>query len=254
MLHCMGTFSHVAVTIQGGFVTGNYWDAEIAQTGFRVACWPQTTSPSLDAPLPLRECSIVYNEIDTADFIGVQGFDAESEYWDLTDQIEIAKVCQTWITAVKGQQSNGFAWTGVKLSPISPDGKLAASSSYLSFKTPIAGTNSAGMLPPQVSIATTFKSNVPGRRGRGRMYLPAVMTGTAAVSGTVGSSARTALGNAGRALLNNVDSFALGVRYALVVTSAANPRYVLPNQVRVGDQFDTQRRRRNGVRETYTNF
>ena len=40
--------------------------------------------------------------------------------------------------------------------------------------------------------------------------------------------------------------------YRLVVTSAASANYVMPAEVRVGNIVDTQRRRRNAIRETFT--
>lgn len=248
----MARFTHVNVVLSGGWVSGSYWDEEIAQTGFRVACWPQTTSPDTDALLPVRDCDTTYEVVDDSQFSGIQGFDAEAEYWDQNDQLDVASAAVDWINAIKGLQSSKFAWTAIKLSPIGQDGNLAASSTLLTLKTPILGSNNSTMAPPQLSVATSFRTGVPGRRGRGRMYLPALHNGLTTADGTVGSSTRTTLANAGRALLNAVQSIALGVEYRIVVTSAKNPRYVLPQQVRVGDQFDVQRRRRNAVRETYT--
>lgn len=250
----MATFTHASVTISGGFNTGTYWDEEIAQVGFRVACWPKVTTPSVDAPLPIRECSIVYQEVNEADVTGVAGWYGETEYWSLEDQLSVVAACTAWINGVRTQQSSSFSWTSIKIAPIGPDGHNAASSSFFTYRTPIAGASAGAMLPPQLSICTTFKAAVPGRRGRGRMYLPALQQGTNGTSGTVASSARTALGNAGRKLIDDINAISIGTRYELVVTSAQNPRYVLPQQVRVGDQFDTQRRRRGGVRESFTNF
>lgn len=250
----MATYSHVAVTLLGSFVANNYWDSEIAQTGVRIAAWPSTTSPDLDAPLPLRECDIVYDEVNTSEYLGVVGFHGDQEYWSTSDQLEIADNMVNWADDIKASLYNGFEWTGIKLSPILPTGGLAASSTLLSLKVPIKGTATT-VLPPQVSVACSFRSNVPGRRGRGRMYAPAIADNVAAATGTIGSTARNVFGNATRGLLDGVDSSGgLGVRYAIVVTSQGNPRYVLPTQVRIGDQFDTQRRRRNQVRETYSTY
>ena len=68
-------------------------------------------------------------------------------------------------------------------------------------------------------------------------------------------AAQTALGNATRALLTSIGGIGGGdVNTKVVVTSAGNDRYVLPSEVRIGNQVDTVRRRRNGVRETYTTY
>lgn len=111
------------------------------------------------------------------------------------------------------------------------------------------------MLPPQNAVAISFRSNVPGRRGRGRMYVPAINSGSTATTGTLGSTAKNIFGGAGATLLQDVSQAGgMGVQYRMVITSAGNERYVLATQTRVGDQIDTQRRRRNGVRETYTSY
>ena len=251
----MSQYSHVYAVMQGAFKSGTSWFGEMAQVGLRIAVWPTTATVDTDAPLPIRDCTSKYGTYDDAAFTGAVGFNGAEIYWTTEDQKDVANAMRSWADAIKGLQSQDFEWKSVKLTPISPDGKAAANPSNFVFKTKVAGTN-AGLLPPQLAVAASLRSVVPGRRGRGRMYVPA-LGGSAvfASNGMVGSTATTTLGNATRALLTSIGGIGGGdVNTKVVVTSAGNDRYVLPSEVRIGNQADTQRRRRNGVRETYATF
>lgn len=86
------------------------------------------------------------------------------------------------------------------------------------------------------------------------MFLPAVGTGSLTPEGQVGGTAQTTYRNAGKALDTAIKAMGGGTdwEYRLVVTSAASANYVMPAEVRVGNIVDTQRRRRNAIRETFT--
>jgi hypothetical protein len=86
------------------------------------------------------------------------------------------------------------------------------------------------------------------------MFLPAVGTGSLTGEGQVGGTAQTTYRNAGKALDTAIKALGGGTdwEYRLVVTSAASANYVMPAEVRVGNIVDTQRRRRNAIRETFT--
>ena len=86
------------------------------------------------------------------------------------------------------------------------------------------------------------------------MFIPAVGTGALTPEGQVGGSANTTYRNAGKGLDTAIKGMGGGTdwEYRLVVTSAASANYVMPAEVRVGNIVDTQRRRRNAIRETFT--
>ena len=250
----MSQYSHVYAVMSGAYKSGTPWFGEIAQVGLRIGVWPDPVTVDLDAALPLRDATSKYTPYDDAAFTGAVGFSGQDIYWTAEDQKDVANAMRAWADAIKAQMAASFEWRSVKLTPISPDGKAATNPSNFVFKTKVSGTGS-NALPPQCAIACSLRSVVPGRRGRGRLYVPAVSTGVLTVDALIGSSAQTALGNATRALLTSIGGIGGGdVNTKVVVTSAGNDRYVLPSEVRIGNQVDTVRRRRNGVRETYTTY
>ena len=195
----------------------------------------------------------------SANFSVFQGFQGTggglgTAAWTYPDQLALAAAILDFMNAIKSRVSTKFAWNRIKLSPIAPDGKNAAGPTVFSLKTPLVGTDAGQSLPPQNSVALSFVRRIPGRRGRGRMFLPAVGTGSLTPEGQVGGTANTAYRNAGKALDTAIKAMGGGTdwEYRLVVTSAASANYVMPAEVRVGNIVDTQRRRRNAIRETFT--
>lgn len=253
----MSRFNHVSLTLTGRFKPGSAWDGETAQVGFRIAAWPMLTSePDTDGILPERDCSVAYEIYEGVDFTGVIGFLGEGAYWSKDDQVEACSVTKTLATGLCQQMDDKFEWTTVKLAPINLQGRIAAASTQFYFKTPVtAGSGAGDMLPPQVAVAVSLRTAVPGRRGRGRIFVPAIKNASREVTGKVGATAQDKLGNAVKTYLNGIGGLGSpDIDYRVVVTSAGNARYVLPHQVRVGNFFDTQRRRRANVRETYKSY
>ena len=255
----MADYTHVYAVLEGAWVSSSVWDGEIGQCGLRVGAWPSPTSPDPLAALPIRTCELVTETHDTPDASVFQGFQGTAAglgtpAWTYPDQLALAASILDFMNAIKGRVSTKFAWNRIKLSPIAPDGKNAAGPTVFSLKTPLVGTDSGQSLPPQNSVALSFVRRIPGRRGRGRMFLPAVGTGSLTPEGQVGGTAQTTYRNAGKALDTAIKAMGGGTdwEYRLVVTSAASANYVMPAEVRVGNIVDTQRRRRNAIRETFT--
>ena len=255
----MADYTHVYAVLEGAWIASSPWDGEIAQTGLRVAAWPSPTSPDPLAALPIRTCDLVTEMHDETEFSVFQGFTGTggglgTNAWEYADQLALANAIYSFMNAIKARVSSKFAWNRIKLSPVGPDGKNAAGPTVFSIKTPFVGTDSGQQLPPQNSVALSFVRRIPGRRGRGRMFIPAVGTGATTNDGMVASTPNTTYRNAGKGLDTAIKAMggASDWEYRLVVTSAASANYVLPSQVRVGNILDTQRRRRNAVRETFT--
>jgi hypothetical protein len=74
-------------------------------------------------------------------------------------------------------------------------------------------------------------------------------TSNSTTDGLVATSVKTAVNNAAKAFIDTVNAVS-GLRTAVV--SGTHQTYSDITAVRVGDEFDTQRRRKNGRRETYT--
>lgn len=251
----MGT-GHIYVTMHGEF-TGA-WAGEFAQMGFRFGIFPLGTSQGPIRPLhDLGAPTQTFNTYDTTHFNVVESFTSDtpgvpiawSEYLD-----DCAADVWTFLNTVKSYQSTAFRWTHLKFSAVElGTGRVRVPGTIYTLKTPLSG-GAANMLPPEVSIALSMRAGIVGRRGRGRMYLPAVASTTNDNSGKVVAGNRTALANATAALITAInDQPGLDtLQTRVIVTSAAATDCVLPTEVRVGDHFDAQRRRQHQVDEVYT--
>lgn len=113
--------------------------------------------------------------------------------------------------------------------------------------------------PPQTSIVLSLRSNIPGSRGRGRLYFPAL--GATLSATTLRLTAPTTAAVA-TAAVNYLDSVATALKNALHPTPSlidldlcvVSPTYgskVIVERIEVGDILDVQRRRRDRMQEVY---
>jgi hypothetical protein len=168
-------------------------------------------------------------------------------------QADLGDDVWTFLNAIKSYVYTGFRFTHVKIAPVAVGGAYAAPSAIYTFTTPLAGTSSTGTTPPEVALAVSLRAPVIGRRGRGRIYVPALgLTGLAA-DGTVSSAAQSAFAAAMVTLVGNLDNPPGVEDYGprTSVMSATSTTAVRPSQVRVGNHFDVQRRRQHQVAESY---
>lgn len=250
----MPQFTHAYAVLLGEHRPGTGWEGETAQVGFRLAVWPGATEPDVDAALPVRDYTSGFEAYSDDNFQGSIGWHGEGEYWSTPDQIAVATAARAWADALKGKMFNGFQWTALKLSPISPGGKVSGNPTHLAFKTRVTGIGTTA-LPPQMSVACSFRAIVPGRRGRGRVFFPMPEAPVLTADGKLAPDAITAFGTKTVDLVEAFNAIGSpGVTTRLVVTSADATTYVLPSHVRIGNHLDTQRRRRAQVRETYSQF
>lgn len=151
----------------------------------------------------------------------------------------------TWWTAVKPFCSGLTQYDGFRAYYYAV-GQTKASLSALSLIAPVVGTGSV-VLPSFVSCVTTLRTATPGRRGRGRNYLP-----TNAMQATNGhqftSANCTTLANAHAALLTALNALNLtgqGIgTHQQVVCSSSNVGTNYPiTRVTVDSLPDTQHRR-----------
>lgn len=136
---------------------------------------------------------------------------------------------------------------------------------YYIYPTPPVGGTSLGALPPQVSLAVTMTSEIQrGLAAKGRMYMPgiaAIIAGNGKVTSAnvtnIATNFKTFLDgiNSSTAVSGNVILASHG--HYVKATDTTPAFYALPKNTqvtgcRVGDVYDTQRRRRNGLAEVYT--
>jgi hypothetical protein len=155
--------------------------------------------------------------------------------------------------------SIGYLWKfeGVKMATINQDGstdKLSVKSSYLPVadEGPYTGTGN----PPQIALVATLLSTPgPGIARKGRMYLPGVgvgINGNGKISAPYPGSHATTLAT----FFSNINA-SIDVPDRVILASKGptpQPSFGINRpveSVKVGDVFDTQRRRRNQLSETY---
>lgn len=134
------------------------------------------------------------------------------------------------------------------LDPTVPDLGAAA---HVAFNPPLVGRGSTSMLPSQCAVAVSLTAgNRPdGRPFKGRFYLPPPSSGQAMTDGTIGSSNRDAV----CVIIKNFLETLMQAGHWPSVWSRVDEDLVgVVNQVRVGNQVDTIRSRRNRYPEVYS--
>lgn len=114
------------------------------------------------------------------------------------------------------------------------------------------GTNTGNMLPVQTAVTVSLRTVNTSARGRGRFYMPPPSAvphlgadGLYGGSVAMAAAAKTFLGDLALSAPSNVE-----VRPVVVGLSAQDLAFVV-QEVRVGDVFDSQRRRRRQITEVY---
>lgn len=198
--------------------------AEEWSTGFFLG------SPGGDAPAPSQA-----------------GADAIRDYW-----------ATFWGTPNAGVR-NSWQFLGCKLSLLNEDGKTDLDNIVTSYTT--AAVNGAGggsPFPPQIAlVATLVSGSGKGLAGKGRMYLPGIAHGVDG-GGHIGTTEVGYVATALQTFLNAVNG-SIDAQGTVINASAGRAAFAgigainrVVDSIRVGNVYDTQRRRRNQLAETYT--
>lgn len=116
----------------------------------------------------------------------------------------------------------------------------------------LGGTGTGEPLPPNVAVVGSKTSDFPTRRGRGRCYFPPP-TVDVMNSGRLTSGARDIFAEGFKNFMTSLSTADGGAYTPVIVHPDFIPSAFTPfNQIKVGDVLDTQRRRRQGLKETYT--
>ncbi len=195
-------------------------------------------------------------EWSTGFFVGAESAGASNPTQQFADAIKSA--WQTFFTSATTGVSNTVTSNQVKLSQLGTDGKTIPEDTIFStWATPINGTLTTTLFPPQITLAATLASSLPrGLGAKGRMYLPGICHPLIS-GGIISTTNQTNIGTNLATFFNAVNTAApVGSRVILASeghkktnTGALNKNVT---SVKVGNVYDTQRRRRNGIRETYT--
>lgn len=261
----MPGLAHIYLTAHGQWKSGTEWYGETAQMGLRIFTELTASAPDAGSVFTPSIGSDVASASGTPTgthgtltqtWEATGGNPVSGLLWDGTQQIDLAEDFWTFLNSVKTYQSTGFEWTHIKIAPILAAGNYGAPSSIYQFSTSIAGGTGTNVFPPEVSVALSLRAPILGRRGRGRMYLPALAgssltTGNGLVNSTFNSSVRGMF----KTLVDNLQN-ASGAPYTYFpvvgVSSAGATTAVRPSEIRVGNHFDVQKRRQDQVPEIYS--
>lgn len=174
-----------------------------------------------------------------------------------------AQAAATAFNTLWSGAANGFngAWRfqGVKASLVDTTGHIDVSETvFYTLPTPTTGNGGATSFPPQVSLVATLTTAIArGPGSKGRMFLPGVGWGIDSGAKIPGTNVNT-LATALKTFLDAINASA-DIPGSIVVNSAEKTgvpfRAALMTKVtgvKVGDVYDTQRRRRNQLKELYT--
>ncbi len=207
-------------------------------------------------------------EWSTGFYMGKENGDAKLPVQQLAD--DIAAAWRTFFIAGGVTVSSQFEFTLCKVSSFGTDGKSDANDTV--YATPSAKTNGAGtgILPPQCALVATLTGpQARGLASKGRMYLPGITTPVGG-NGKITSTAVSNIGTPLKAFLTAVnastatDDVVINASHGQLTKGAGGqlipkvggygPVNKAVTGLKIGDVYDTQRRRRNGLVETYQQF
>lgn len=119
--------------------------------------------------------------------------------------------------------------------------------------SPLAGTGSVTR-PHQVAVVASLLTGIPSGRTRGRLYLPLLSAPITPDSGRISSTTTQLVANELSECLTDLRAAGYDVAndaLTAVVVSTTYQQATPINQIRVGNVFDTQRRRRDALVEAY---
>lgn len=136
---------------------------------------------------------------------------------------------------------------GARAAAIAADGHTIVSGEFL-YATP-SGGNLDYSLPPEVAVCVSLRTTTPGPRGRGRMYLPPLSPDQLDNRGGLNLTVRDGLAAGMAAFLSawNADP---DTKTASVASNVGIEVSAV-TAVKVGNVFDSQRRRRDRLVEFY---
>lgn len=114
------------------------------------------------------------------------------------------------------------------------------------------GAATGDSLPLEVAAVVSWQTGLVGKRGRGRVYLPALTTAALTSSGRYSTAVTSGLVAAMKALLQATALTGVGAGGLWVlpiVCAAAGTQYGVINSLSVGNVPDSQRRRRRSLDE-----
>jgi len=152
-----------------------------------------------------------------------------------------------------------FKTTGIKIARHNTDGSTDLGAIVTSmYTTPIGGAETGAGHPPQIAlVASLIAGQTKGVGHRGRMFIPGVaapMDTTGHITSSYPSSIATSLAAFFATINTSVDQPGTVINASKGGTglNLAPPVNKVIDSVQVGNVYDTQRRRRNALVESYS--
>jgi hypothetical protein len=179
----------------------------------------------------------------------------------------IATAWSAFFTHANSKVSNAYKTLQVKVSQLETDGDVDLDMiDIYDYPAAITGAFAGSPMPPQISLAATMTSDTQrGLASKGRMYLPGVAASISNTDPKIGSVDQGNIADRLKIFFDAVNASS-AVAGDIILASKGHKFTVLqdPNNwyyvngviakvtgVRVGDVYDTQRRRRDGLDEIY---
>lgn len=199
-------------------------------------------------------------EWNTGFFFGNAGADAELPTQALADMVR-----DKWAAAVPNlSMSSQYECTYVKLSSLGTDGRSSAADTVYSTMPANTKGTSATWLAPQLSLVLSMHSStVRGVGSKGRMYLPGVAFGVG-LDGHITTGNAQAVANTMGTFLAAINADAISPNVVVLASHGSLNKDGTPKiggsgpvtravtGIKVGNVYDTQRRRRNQLAEVYS--
>lgn len=196
-------------------------------------------------------------EWSTGFYIGAEATDAVNP-----TQLTANAFLTAWETFFKSSNANianSYKTVGVRVALMNEDGKMDPAHNFYAYPTvPFSGFNPASPMPAQISLVASLQARPDrGLASKGRMFLPGVNAScdtSGRISGTTTTNIATQLDTMFTALNAGFDTGGYLINASKGGTGVNGPAPVnrRVEDILVGNVYDTQRRRRNQLTETYS--
>lgn len=249
--------------LHGRFASGA-WAGEIAQVthSFPVGTEDPTTTKLVNANIEEWSYNGDSTVGDNATLSWQTGFDGDV---DVPAQTAIATAYRNLAVGFSPLQQGTFRWERVTLSVWQYDalgpgqgwGQKFGTSTF-NFKSPVLGNSGAthtSTLPPQNAACISHYTMGTGSRNRGRIYVP--LHKALDSSMLLSSSTINTLNTSANAFFDAIAAVQVdggAAKLIPAVVSRVHQTYSTITETRIGDEPDTQRRRRNARVASYTDL
>jgi len=195
-------------------------------------------------------------EWSTGFYLGATGADAAAPTEAFADVVLAS--WEDFFTATNTSISFNWKTHGVKLARFNTDGTTETSTVVQkTYTTAIAGQNGGAGFPPQVTLVASLLAGLGTQPGdKGRMFIPGPASGldttghsTTGYNQTIATNLKTFFDDLNGSF--DTPGQLINASHPPVVIGGPSPINKVVTTIKVGNVYDTQRRRRNNLVESY---